>query len=193
MWLPSTTTAAVAVEGRSVDPPQAPPPSDASSAPQPSQAPASPSIVRTGEIMLIFSLLLIFMVACFVALHFYLRSRRRKARKAKLAKERRRKRQEQKPVVSDASNVSNETEIQDDDDDNNKDELPEMEGTPLCELGESEPRHEMEDIEVPETVTQEPIGSAISTAGPVAIPAAVYIPGPEPDVREHAVYWSARM
>jgi len=184
MWLPSTTTAAV--EGRSVDPPQNPQ-SDATSAPQPSQAPTSPSLVRTGEIMLIFSLLLIFMVACFVALHFYLRSRRRKARKAKLAKERRRKRQEPKPVVSDVSNVSAETE------DDDKDGLAEMEGTPLCELGESEPRHEMEDIEVPETLTQEPIGSAISTAGPVAIPAAVYFPYPEPEEREHAVYLSARM
>jgi len=130
--------------------------------------------------MLIFSLLLIFMVACFVALHFYLRSRRRRAKKAKIARDKRRKKQK--------VDVSNVTETQDEDK-----EFVEMEGTPLCELGESEPRHEMEDIEVPETYTHENIGSAISTAGHVAIPAAVYIPGPEPEEREHAVYWSARM
>lgn len=149
------------------------------------QSMSAPSIVRAGEIMLIFSLLLIFLVACFVALHFYLRSRKRKAIQSGKRKDKKSKKKNKKGEPNGPPELHSQEK-----------KIAELVGTPICEIGDSEPRHEMEDVEVQEVSTpiDEPIGSAISTFGYVAIPVPAHVhPAPEPEVREFATYWSARM
>lgn len=94
----------------------------------------APEVVQAGEIMLIFSLLLVFAVCLCVTIHLYLKRQRRKRRKE--AKERRAAREAAKA----AEVVEEKT-------------FAELTGTPLCEMGESEPRHEMEDAEVDERYT----------------------------------------
>ncbi|KAF2705559.1 hypothetical protein K504DRAFT_537130 [Pleomassaria siparia CBS 279.74] len=180
MWLP---TASAIVETRSIDDP-APVPvnpnQQSSGTPAPSTSTlSSSSMVRTGEIMLIFSLLLIFLVACFVALHLYLRSRKKKAKPLKQDKKKKMKNCPSGPPELHSV----------------KKEFVELVGTPVCEIGDSEPRYEMEDVEVQEVSSplDEPIGRAISTYGPIAIPFAVHLPAPEPEIREFATYWSLRI
>lgn len=92
-----------------------------------------PTVLKAGEAMLIVSLVLIFLVCCTVCVHLYLRQRKRrrggvetnKKKKGKKAKEEVQPEQEKEIVA-------------------------ELVGTPMCEIGESDPRHEMEDVEVHE-------------------------------------------
>lgn len=86
--------------------------------------------------MLIFALLLIFLVCCALALHFHLRRQKRKRRK----KVKGQKKKEVEEVVD-----MQEAELQ-----SKERKIVELHGTPICEIGDSEPRHEMEDVEVPE-------------------------------------------
>jgi type III secretory pathway component EscV len=179
--------AAIVVERRAADdPPKSPSTPETTQDPQASQsaqaaAMSAPSMVRAGEIMLILSLLLIFLVACCVALHFYLRSRKRRNKKSGKTKDNKKKNKKG------AANGPPELHSQ-------QKKVAELVGTPICEIGDSEPRHEMEDVEVQEVMTpiDEPIGNAISTFGHTAIPVVVQ-PSPEPEIREFATYWSARM
>jgi hypothetical protein len=97
---------------------------------------SSPSVVKAGEMMLIFALLLIFIVCICLAIHFHLkRQKRRRKKQAKPKKE-----------VGGSKCVNEAKQEQDKN-------FSELVGTPLCEMGESEPRHEMEDVEVPERYT----------------------------------------
>jgi type III secretory pathway component EscV len=179
----------VVMERRTADdPPKNPSTPEKTQNPQASQsaqaaAMSTPSMVRTGEIMLILSLLLIFLVACFVALHFYLRSRKRRNKKSGKTKDKKKTKKKAKGEADGPPELHSQQK-----------KIAELVGTPICEIGDSEPRHEMEDVEVQEVMTpiDEPIGSAISTFGHTAIPAVVQ-PAPEPDIREFATYWSARM
>lgn len=98
---------------------------------------AAPSVVRAGEMMLIFALVLIFGVCVFVAIHLHLRRHRRRRKKQDKTKKRAKKL---------------ETELEKQPQEKEK-EFAELVGTPLCEMGESEPRHEMEDVEVQERHT----------------------------------------
>lgn len=92
--------------------------------------------------------------------------------------------------------------------------VAELAATPLCEMGESEPRHEMEDAEVPERFlrtdsdakTDSDASSTLKserssivdseTASQIDLEAgtswydASEEPGPEPDSRQLAMYWS---
>jgi len=94
---------------------------------------AAPAVVKAGELMLIFALLLIFAVCLTVAIHLYLRRQRRRRRQEDKAKK---EAQRSKRLDSTQDQT-----------------FAELTGTPLCEMGESEPRHEMEDVEVHERHT----------------------------------------
>jgi hypothetical protein len=94
---------------------------------------SAPSVVKAGEMMLIFALLLIFAVCITVATHLYLRRQRRRRRIEDKAKDKA-KRSKSLDSAKDKT-------------------FAELIGTPLCEMGESEPRHEMEDAEVHERHT----------------------------------------
>ena len=176
----------VVMERRAADdPPKSPSTPETTQDPQTSQAAqaaamSAPSMVRAGEIMLILSLLLIFLVASCVALHFYLRSRKRRNKRSGKTKDKKKKKKGEADGPPELHSQQK--------------KIAELVGTPICEIGDSEPRHEMEDVEVQEVMTpiDEPIGSAISTFGHTAIPVVVQ-PAPEPEIREFATYWSARM
>lgn len=98
---------------------------------------SSPSVVQAGEIMLIISLVLIFLVVLSISLHFYLQRQKRRRRKAA---------PKEKPGKGKDSDAQPELQSK-------EKKMAELVGTPLCEIGESEPRHEMEDAEVPERHT----------------------------------------
>jgi uncharacterized protein HemX len=93
-----------------------------------SQGLAAPTVVKAGEMMLIFALLLIFAVCVAVSVHLYLRRQKRRRRKESA---------ERKKKSKSVDSAQEKT-------------LAELTGTPLCEMGDSEPRHEMEDAEVHE-------------------------------------------
>lgn len=95
-----------------------------------------PTVAKAGEYMLIFALLLIFCVCLAVAIHLYLRRQKRHRRKQPKKKKKEKK------------TLSLQPELQ-----NQEHKIAELVGTPLCEMGESEPRHEMEDAEVHERYT----------------------------------------
>ncbi|KAF9734315.1 hypothetical protein PMIN06_004218 [Paraphaeosphaeria minitans] len=87
-------------------------------------------VVQAGEIMLIVSLVLILIVVISISIHFYLKRQRQIRRKTS-------------PRKSVGKNGDTQPELP------SKDEkMPELVGTPLCEIGDSEPRHEMGDAEV---------------------------------------------
>lgn len=94
-----------------------------------SQGLAAPTVVKAGEMMLIFALLLIFAVCVAVSVHLYLRRQKRRRKK-----EDKTKKKDQGSKRDSAQEKS----------------FAELTGTPLCEMGDSEPRHEMEDAEVDE-------------------------------------------
>ena len=97
----------------------------------------SPEVTQAGEIMLIISLVLILFVVLSVCLHFYLRRQKRRRRKAK-------------PKKKEVEESDTQPELQ-----SREKKFAELVGTPLCEMGESEPRHELEDAEVLERHTLE--------------------------------------
>lgn len=92
----------------------------------------APEVVQAGEMMLIFSLLLVFAVCLCVAIHLYLKRQKRKRRKEWKERKAAREAKAAEVVVEEEKTFA------------------ELTGTPLCEMGESEPRHEMEDAEVDE-------------------------------------------
>lgn len=96
-----------------------------------SQGLAAPAVVRAGEMMLIFALILIFAVCVFVAIHLYLRRQKRQRKKQDKIKKKVKKPESPDPEMQQQEK-----------------KFAELVGTPLCEMGESEPRHEMEDVEV---------------------------------------------
>ncbi|KAJ4291932.1 hypothetical protein N0V90_009830 [Kalmusia sp. IMI 367209] len=96
---------------------------------------SSPSVVQAGEIMLIISLVLILFVVISIAVHFYLKRQKRRRRKTA-------------PKKKGVKASDGQPELQ-----SQEKKMAELVGTPLCEMGESEPRHEMEDAEVHERYT----------------------------------------
>lgn len=90
--------------------------------------------------MLIFALVLIFLVCLAVFVHFYLKRKRRRRRASNKPKK--------KPAGKPAKKSS--TAQQEPEPQAQERKFAELVGTPLCEMGESEPRHEMEDVEVHE-------------------------------------------
>lgn len=96
------------------------------------EALSQPTVLKAGETMLIISLVLIFLLACTVSLHLYLRRRERRRRGTTKDKKKEKKGKEQPELPTQEKHVA------------------ELTGTPMCEIGESEPRHEMEDAEVDE-------------------------------------------
>ena len=96
---------------------------------------ASPSVVQAGEMMLIISLVLILFVVLSVCLHLYLKRQKRRRRKTA-------------PKKKAGKDSEAQPELQ-----SKEKKFSELVGTPLCEMGESEPRHEMEDAEVLERHT----------------------------------------
>ncbi|KAF2636748.1 hypothetical protein P280DRAFT_139942 [Massarina eburnea CBS 473.64] len=96
-----------------------------------------PSVVQAGQAMLIFALVLIFLVCCAIAVHLHLRRKRRRRRK------------QGKNVVKkkavDEEEGPREVELH-----SKEKKIAELVGTPVCEMGDPEPRHEMEDAEVRE-------------------------------------------
>ncbi|KAF2676006.1 hypothetical protein K458DRAFT_410824 [Lentithecium fluviatile CBS 122367] len=144
---------------------------------------AAPAVVRAGEMMLIFALLLIFAVCIFVSIHLYLR--RQKRRRKKQAKTKK-----AKPLESPGAESQPQEK-----------KMAELVGTPLCEMGESEPRHEMEDVEVHErhTVvnlqdpTDHPVYSPAGTdleAGTMYFGEMTSSPTAQPEPAMHAVYYA---
>jgi hypothetical protein len=101
-----------------------------------SQGLSAPSVVKAGEMMLIFALLLVFAVCLFVAIHLHLK------------RQRRRKKQHNVNKAKGSDTLAAQKQPQ-------EKKFAELTGTPLCEMGESEPRHEMEDVEVPERHTMD--------------------------------------
>ncbi|KAF2443209.1 hypothetical protein P171DRAFT_57674 [Karstenula rhodostoma CBS 690.94] len=95
---------------------------------------SSPTVVKAGEVMLIISLVLILIVVVTVSIHLYLKRQKRHRRTSPKKK---------------AGKVANgQPELQ-----SKEKKMAELVGTPLCEIGDSEPRHEMEDAEVLERDT----------------------------------------
>jgi hypothetical protein len=145
---------------------------------------AAPTVVRAGEMMLIFALLLIFAVCLFVSIHLYLRRQKRRRKKEAKTKQEAEKAERSKSVDS----VQEQT-------------FAELTGTPLCEMGESEPRHEMEDAEVPERHTttdledpsDNPVYSPAGTdleAGTVYFGEMTSHASAQPEAAMHAVYFA---
>jgi hypothetical protein len=93
-----------------------------------------PTVLKAGESMLVVALVLIFLVCCTVSLHLYLR--RRKRRRGGVKKKKKGKGEEQPELASQETSKTV--------------HIAELVGTPMCEIGESDPRHEMEDVEVDE-------------------------------------------
>lgn len=85
--------------------------------------------------MLIISLVLILFVVLSVCLHLYLKRQKRRRRKTS-------------PKKKAGKDSDAQPELQ-----SKEKSFAELVGTPLCEMGESEPRHEMEDAEVMERHT----------------------------------------
>lgn len=126
----------------------APRPLDQNGAPQPPTQPektapshtpssnplATPAVVQTGEIMLIISLVLILLVVISISIHLYIKRVHRPRRKTS-------------PKKKGGKNTA-QPELQ-----SEEKKMSELVGTPLCEMGDSEPRHEMEDAEVLERDT----------------------------------------
>lgn len=171
-----------------------------------------PNVLQAGQTMLIIALTLMLLVVCAICLHLYLRRRRRRRslkdvcpiKKVKEMKEKKRKKEkegkkEEKPEQPELHSKEK--------------HVAELPGTPLCEMGESEPRHEMEDAEVPERHLQSDsetqIGSDTSsccesdgssmmdsgTASQIDLEAGIswYDASEErvePDSRQFAMYWS---
>lgn len=183
----------------------------ASGTPVNKDALSQPTVIKAGESMLIISLVLIFLVACTVSVHLFLKRRKRKRRlrdacpikKAidkKAKKKAKAKKEEEGPEQPELHS--------------HEKKLAELPATPLCEMGESEPRHEMEDAEVPERFlrtdsdaqtdcdTSSTLKSERSsivdsdTASQIDLEAgtswydASEEPGPEPESRQLAMYWS---
>ncbi|KAF1976214.1 hypothetical protein BU23DRAFT_43444 [Bimuria novae-zelandiae CBS 107.79] len=99
----------------------------------PSNPLATPSVVNAGEYMLIISLVLILLVVITVTVHFLLERQKRRRRKT---------------LPKKGKNSDAQPELQ-----SKEKKFAELVGTPLCEMGDSEPRHEMEDAEVLERHT----------------------------------------
>ncbi|KAF2243148.1 hypothetical protein BU26DRAFT_570543 [Trematosphaeria pertusa] len=167
--------------------PQPQSPNDATPSQAANQGMSAPSVVVAGQMMLIFALVLIFLVCLAVAVHLYLRRRRRRRKgKPKTKKKEMRK-----------SATPQQPELQ-----SQERKIAELVGTPLCEIGDSEPRHEMEDAEVHERYT------TIDLQNPRDNPVLISPLDPDlesgtwpydemttpstaaPEAREYAVYWS---
>lgn len=137
--------------------------------------------------MLIIALVLILLVCVFVALHFFLKRRKRR-RKAGDGKEKGKKKKKNTSSVPETPTP--------------KKEVVELVGTPICELGDPEPRHEMEDVEVHErhmatTESSDDDGDRDVEAGQSGFEAGTSWydetddrAAPEPESREFALYWS---
>lgn len=149
---------------------------------------AQPSVVQAGQMMLIFALILIFVVCCAVALHLHLRRQRRKRRKSA--------KKEEKVETKETEDVQ-ESELQ-----SKERNIAELVGTPMCEMGDSEPRHEMEDAEVPERYTmidfdlQNPADTPVATRTERELEEGTYFgemtsrEDMQPAARVYAAYWS---
>ncbi|PSN69352.1 hypothetical protein BS50DRAFT_572505 [Corynespora cassiicola Philippines] len=150
--------------------------SETSPTPHPQNKLSTPTVVRAGEMMLIFSLVLIFSVCFFVALHFYLK-RRKRHRKPKNKKDKKIKRK----------SIQGQSEL-----DAERKEVAELVGTPICEMGDSEPRHEMEDAEVHEryTTLEAPSPAHLEAGDTLQRSNSQTV---EPDARQYSIYWSARL
>jgi hypothetical protein len=152
-----------------------------------------PTVLKAGESMLVVALVLIFLVCCTVSLHLYLR--RRKRRRGGVKKKKKGKDEEQPEL---ASQETSKTE-----------HIAELVGTPMCEIGESDPRHEMEDVEVDERHLQlesersschksEMTGSGSDSESEVDVEAGIswYDDAEErvePNSRDLAMYWVRTM
>lgn len=151
---------------------------------------SSPSVVKAGEMMLIFAMVLIFFVCLSVAVHLYLRRKRRRRRpKSKNTK---------KPKTKKKGEAL-QPELQ-----SQERKVAELIGTPLCEMGDSEPRHEMEDVEVHERHTTVNIANpadnpVVSPVDPDLEAGTLYFgdmtvsPVVQPDAGIHAVYFARGM
>ncbi|KAL5375951.1 hypothetical protein DPSP01_010818 [Paraphaeosphaeria sporulosa] len=95
---------------------------------------SKPEVVQAGEIMLIISLVLILIVVISISIHLYLKRQRRIRRKTSPRNK--------------GKDGNAQPELQ-----SKENKMVELVGTPLCEMGDSEPRHEMEDAEVLERDT----------------------------------------
>jgi len=87
--------------------------------------------------MLIISLVLILLVVVSISVHFYLKRQKRRRPPIK-----------RKDTKESEKSANKQPELQ-----SQSKEFAELTGTPLCEMGDPEPRHEMEDAEVPEICT----------------------------------------
>lgn len=141
----------------------------------------APEVVQAGEMMLIFSLLLVFAVCLCVSIHLYLKRQKKKRRKE--LKERKAAKEAKAAEVVEEKHFA------------------ELTGTPLCEMGESEPRHEMEDAEVDERYmavdlehpNAHPVYSPAGTdleAGPAYFGEMTTQSWAQPDARMHAAYYA---
>ena len=146
-----------------------------------SQGLSAPPVVRAGEMMLIFALILIFAVCVSVAIHLHVRRQRRQRKK----KGKTEKKTQRSQSVDSAQEKT----------------FAELTGTPLCEMGESEPRHEMEDVEVHERHTaanlehpsDNPVYSPAGTdleAGTVYFGEMTTHTPVQPEAAAHAVYFA---
>jgi hypothetical protein len=120
-------------------------------------ATSEPSVIQAGQWMLIFALTIVFLVCCAISVHLYLRRTKRRRRKGV--------KKTKKDNKSNAVKGLQESELH-----GQEKKMAELTGTPLCEMGESEPRHEMEDAAVPERHTMDDIELQNPASNPVARP-----------------------
>ena len=150
-----------------------------------------PDVVQAGQWMLIFALVLIFLVCCAVSVHLYLRRQKRRRRK----KAKNVKKDEKKDDPVGAELASKEKSV------------AELTGTPICEMGDSEPCYEMEDAEVhewqyatDESPLTNPANHPVVTPMQRDLEAGTYFGEMNSEVsplhaeaRIHAAYWSRAM
>lgn len=155
---------------------------------------SQPSVIKAGEAMLIISLVLIFLVCCTVAAHLYLKRQKRRKRGGKGTKKGKKQNVHKQPELPSQEKP-----------------IAELVGTPMCEIGDSDPRHEMEDAEVDErylrddnereTSVQPKNGYASESGSDSEIRSEIDLEvgiswygdseeRVEPDSRELAMYWS---
>ncbi|KAF1948250.1 hypothetical protein CC80DRAFT_327980 [Byssothecium circinans] len=154
-----------------------------------------PDVVQAGQWMLIFALVLIFLVCCALAAHFYLRRQKRRRRKKvkKTKKNSKEDMEEDGPLEAELHSKQK--------------EIAELIGTPICEMGEPEPRYEMEDAEVHERrytmldwPLQNPADNPVVSPMDRDLEAGTFfgemnsaISPMQPDARVYAAYWGRAM
>ncbi|KAF2877274.1 hypothetical protein BDV95DRAFT_601685 [Massariosphaeria phaeospora] len=165
-------------------PHNAPPSPESSHESQTKNTMSAPSVVRAGEMMLVFGLLLVFLVCSSLALHFYLKRRKRGRRGKKGAD----KKNKKKTKGLEGPELHSQDK-----------KMAELVGTPVCEMGESEPRHEMQDVEVDERhmaavhgrrPSESDVESGVETEFGTQTDYGTHTATAAPEI---PVYWSARL